>query len=177
MLAPDTLAAVVRRLKRAPILAAADGTVVAFGDEALDRLLPHRAPMRLIDGIDRVDVASAAVRGHRRLRDTDLGFAGHFADTPIYPGVLTVEAIGQLALTLAHFARRRTTEVPPAMRPASVRATHIHHAAFLAPFHPGDVMTLHAHVVDEDMTMVAAGQAWRGDTLAAFMVAEVYIDE
>ena len=26
-------------------------------------------------------------------------------------------------------------------------------------------------------TLVAAGQAWRGDTLAAFAISEVYIDE
>lgn len=177
MLAPDALQTVVRRLKRGPIVAADAGTPVAYGDDVLDRLMPHRRPMRLVDGIDRVDVAAAAVRGHRALALADLGFAGHFPGEPIYPGVLTVEAIGQLALTLVHFARRQTAEAPPEGSPSMVRATHIHHAAFLAPFRPGDVMTLHAHVVDEDMTMVAAGQAWNGDVLAALMVAEVYIDE
>jgi hypothetical protein len=38
-------------------------------------------------------------------------------------------------------------------------------------------MTLHAAVVEQGFTLVAAGQAWRGDTLAAFAVSEVYIDE
>ncbi|MEZ5293533.1 MAG: FabA/FabZ family ACP-dehydratase [Vicinamibacterales bacterium] len=176
MLAPETLAATVRRLKRGPIVGGGAGTPVRLAGDALDRLLAHRPPMRLLDGVDVVDLPAAAVRGHRTLAPDDLGFAGHFPGAPVYPGVLTVEAIGQLALTLVHFAGRGTARVPDDVVPPAVRATHIHHAAFLAPFRPGDVMTLHAQVVAHDMTMVAAGQAWNGDVLAAIAVAEVYVD-
>jgi 3-hydroxyacyl-[acyl-carrier-protein] dehydratase len=177
VLAPDALADTVRRLKRGPLVPPGRGATVRHGGDALDRLLPHRPPMRLVDGIDTVDVAGEAVRGHRRLGPGDLGFAGHFPGVPIYPGVLTVEAMGQLAITLVHFAGRATTDVPADLGPAPVRATHIHHATFLSPFRPGDTMTLHAQVVEQGLTLVAAGQAWNGDELAAFMVAEVYIDE
>jgi 3-hydroxymyristoyl/3-hydroxydecanoyl-(acyl carrier protein) dehydratase len=175
--AADAVPALVRQLKRTPILPDGTGTPVAHGGDALDRLLPHRPPMRLVDGVDAVDLAARAVRGHRRLAVTDLGFAGHFPKAPIYPGVLTVEAMGQLGLTLLHFTTRVTTDVPADIRPAAVRAIHIHHASFLAPFQPGDTMTLHARVVEHDYTVVAACQAWRGDTLAAFAISEVFIDE
>jgi hypothetical protein len=37
-------------------------------------------------------------------------------------------------------------------------------------------MTLHAKVAHHDYTMVALGQAWKGDTLAAFAISEVYVD-
>lgn len=175
MLAPDTLASLVRRLKREPLVPA--GTPVAHGRPALERLLPHRGPMLLVDGVDAVDLGTGGVRGHRVLDAADPGFAGHFPGQPIYPGVLTIEAMGQLGLTLLHFAGGQTVDVESAATPAAVRAIHIHHASFLAPFQPGDRMTLHAAVVEHGFTLVAAGQAWRGDTLAAFAISEVYIDE
>jgi 3-hydroxyacyl-[acyl-carrier-protein] dehydratase len=166
-----------RVLKRGPLVAAGAGAAVAIGHEGLTRLLPHRSPMLLVDAIDVVDLDAGAVRGRRDLQPDDLGFAGHFPGAPIYPGVLVVEAMGQLALTLVHFTGARTTDVPADLVPRDVRATHIHHAAFAAPFSPGDTMTLHAQVVSQDYTVMAITQAWRDDTLAAYAISEVYVDE
>jgi hypothetical protein len=91
--------------------------------------------------------------------------------------VLIVEMMGQLALTLPHFISTQRTDVPDWVMPKPVRAIHIHHASFVAPLHPGDAVTLFARVAHDDYTMVAAGQAWRGETLAAFAISEVLVDE
>ena len=91
--------------------------------------------------------------------------------------MLIVEAMGQLALTLPHFVGGQRTDVPDTAAPKAVRAIHVHHASFVAPLHPGDAVTLCARVAHDGYTMVATGQAWRGDTLAAFAISEVLVDE
>jgi len=38
-------------------------------------------------------------------------------------------------------------------------------------------MTLHGQLAGHGLTMLAYGQAYRGDTLAAYAITEFYVDE
>jgi 3-hydroxyacyl-[acyl-carrier-protein] dehydratase len=177
VLAREWLPAVVDRLKHGPLIPDGAGVPVCIGRRDLERLLPHRPPMLLVDAVEVVDRAGQGVRGRRRIRDSDIGLLGHFPDGPVYPGMLLVETMGQLALTLLHFTTTTSLEVPVTAAPPRVRATHVHYAAFLAPVVPGDELAVYAQVVDSSFTMIAAGQVYRSGMLAAYAVSEVYVDD
>ena len=133
--------------------------------------------MLLVDAIDAIDLASLTARGHRQLAPSDRAFEGHFPTEPVYPGAFVLEAIGQLALALLHFHEAGSLTMPEHSSSRRVRPIHIHHATFLAPFGPGDTMTLHAQLEESGVTLLAYGQAYRGDMLAAVLVSEFYVDQ
>lgn len=65
----------------------------------IERLLPHREPMLLIDklvDIVRLKSATATVK----VRKSSFFVQGHYPGQPIVPGVIIVEAFGQAAAAL-----------------------------------------------------------------------------
>ena len=174
----ETQASLIKRLRRKPVHDPANAVSVAYGREHLHRLLPHREPFLLIDSIDSIDLSQRTIRGRRRLDPNDPVFAGHFPGTPVYPGVLQVEMIGQLALCLAHFITHETCEVGPEARPAEVRALRIHYAQYQLPVYPDHAVEVHAAILEEDgMTATCAGQVILDGNIASFAVEEVYFVE
>lgn len=176
---PTELAPLIKGLRRAPLHEESVTTrAVSFCREDLERILPHRDPFLLIDGIDSIDLERRSIRGQRTMRPDDPVFMGHFPGAPVYPGVLQVEMTGQLALCLAHFVTRETHAVAPDSAPADVRALRIHHAQYLLPVLPGDVVEIHARLLAEDgMTATCAGQIIKAGRVASFAVQEVYFVE
>lgn len=61
----------------------------------IQRILPHRYPMLLVDRVLEIDGDQRAV-GVKNVTFNDIFFQGHYPGTPIMPGVLIVEAMAQL---------------------------------------------------------------------------------
>ena len=67
--------------------------------QEIEKVIPHRGDMRLVDEIREVTETSAV--GIKYVRDNEFWCAGHFPDKPIMPGVLQIEALAQTACFLA----------------------------------------------------------------------------
>jgi 3-hydroxymyristoyl/3-hydroxydecanoyl-(acyl carrier protein) dehydratase len=177
-MSPDELAPLLKKLRKTPLHDASRARAVDHGSDALCRILPHRPPFLLIDAIDSLDLEARTIRGTRVMSPDDPVFAGHFPGAPVYPGVLQVEMTGQLGLCLAHFVTRNTDAIADDAHPAEVRALRIHHAQYQLPVVPGDVVEVHAVILEEDgMTATCAGQIVKAGQIASFAVQEVYFVE
>lgn len=64
----------------------------------IERILPHRAPMLLVDEIETND--DGTVTGRYTVRGDEFFLQGHFPDEPIVPGVILCEMAAQSSCLL-----------------------------------------------------------------------------
>jgi UDP-3-O-[3-hydroxymyristoyl] N-acetylglucosamine deacetylase/3-hydroxyacyl-[acyl-carrier-protein] dehydratase len=71
------------------------GREAAMDTRSIQRILPHRYPMLLVDRVLEI-VGDTKAIGIKNVTFNDIFFQGHYPGTPIMPGVLIVEAMAQL---------------------------------------------------------------------------------
>ncbi len=67
--------------------------------ELIQRILPHRYPFLLVDRVVEIDGAKSGV-GIKNVTMNEPQFTGHFPGTPVFPGVLMIEAMAQTAAVI-----------------------------------------------------------------------------
>jgi 3-hydroxyacyl-[acyl-carrier-protein] dehydratase len=114
-------------------VAGPDGT--ALDVEQIKKLLPHRAPMLMVERLtDIVKMESAT--GWKAVSANEPYFQGHFPDYAVMPGVLIVEAMAQTAgaVVMHSLGVEREKSV--------VYFMTIEKARFRKPVHPGNMLRM-----------------------------------
>ena len=135
------------------------GTDAVLDIRRIQKILPHRYPMLLVDKIIEVE-GDTRIKGVKNVTFNEQFFQGHFPTTPIMPGVLIVEAMAQVSGLL--FAQRLEHTGKLAM------LLSMDNVKFRRAVVPGDQLILIAETVRlRRRTAHCRCQALVGDVIAA----------
>lgn len=106
--------------------------------------LPHRYPFLLVDRILEMDIESEEKRivGIKNVSVNEPFFNGHFPGEPVMPGVLILEAMGQVGCVMMAVAQERQS-IASGER-STVFLTSVYEAKFRKPVVPGDQLRTEA---------------------------------
>lgn len=120
--------------------------------------LPHRYPFLLIDRIIEFE-ADKRIVAIKNVTVNEPFFLGHFPVTPVFPGVLIVEALAQASGVLAFKSRGRTLEDGYIYYLAGTDKTKFKRSVI-----PGDQIRLEVEIVNlRSHWMKASGKAYVGE--------------
>jgi 3-hydroxyacyl-[acyl-carrier-protein] dehydratase len=75
---------------------------LSLGPAVVQRLLPHRRPFLMVDTIESYERGSRpTMTASRHISANEQVFDGHFPGLPLWPGVYTIEGLGQTGNLLA----------------------------------------------------------------------------
>ena len=124
------------------------------------RLLPHRYPFLLVDRVVEID-ADKRIVCLKNVSINEPIFTGHFPDTPVFPGVMIIEALAQAAGILAFASRGRTLDDGYIYYLAGTDKTKFKQSVV-----PGDQLRLEVEIVNlRSHWMKAEGRAFVDDRL------------
>jgi len=128
--------------------------------EQIKKLLPHRAPMLLVEKLTDI-VPGESATGYKAVSINEPFFQGHFPDRAVMPGVLLVEAMAQTAGALVvHSLKEEAATV--------VYFLTIEKARFRRPVMPGALLRMPVKkIAQRGPVWKFRGQAFVGEELCA----------
>ena len=107
--------------------------------QEIEKKIPHRAPMRLVDEIVSQDESSIVCK--KTFGEDEFFVQGHFPDFPIVPGVIQCECCLQAGAILLHGKMDGDPDLVPV-------ATRMDSVKFKRLVRPGDTVEIHVTLDD-----------------------------
>ncbi len=107
----------------------------------IKNLLPHRYPFLLVDRVVEIDKGKR-ILAYKNITTNEEVFNGHFPNSPIFPGVMIIEAMAQAAGILGFATTGNTAADDLLYLFAGVDGVR-----FKRPVIPGDRLMLEAEIV------------------------------
>lgn len=134
--------------------------LVTLEVEQIKKLLPHRAPMLLVEKLADI-VPGESATGYKAVSINEPWFLGHFPERALMPGVLIVEAMAQTAGALVIHSLQEAAS-------SSVYFLTIEEARFRKPVVPGDLLRMQVKKLRQrGPVWKFEGQAFVGEDLCA----------
>lgn len=108
--------------------------------EEIKAVIPHRAPMLLVDTVEELEPGTSAVTTFFVNPDREI-FKGHFPGDPVFPGVYSVECMAQAVDIAMMSAPRYAGKTPLFLGVNNVR--------FKKKILPGDTVESHVTLISE----------------------------
>lgn len=126
----------------------------------IQQYLPHRYPFLLVDRVIEFE-ANERIVCIKNVTINEQVFNGHFPGTPIFPGVMIVEALAQASGILAFKSRNRTLNDGFIYYLAGTDKTKFKRSVI-----PGDQLRLEVEIVNlRNHWLKASGKAYVGENL------------
>ena len=166
---PPDVASMLRLGSRQPLVPSAERRGEASGRaidrHEIERLIPHRDTVLLVDGIVSLNRDAATIVCHYDLGGSASIFDQHFPGKPIWPAVLQVEAIGQAGLCLVRLLEGVDRGGDRREASGGFALTHILGAEFVRPVTPSARLEIVARVLPDGLFTIVVGQCIQHDAV------------
>lgn len=135
--------------------------VISLDNQEVRQILPHREPMLLIDSVSWLK-SGREITAEYTVDPEHVVFAGHFPDNPVFPGVLSIEAMAQAADIMMLTLEDYKGKIPVLFE--------VRKASCLSMIRPGMKLEIHAALIREKRAFGRAEarcQIFCGEKLAA----------